>query len=173
MDITELRGQIDEIDDQLVKLFCQRMDIAAQIAAYKKENGLPIYVPAREREKLMDVAKKAGPDMDNYTRVLYSMLFELSRSYQSKQTASSSQAQHFLSAKIAKPIRRNNAIGAKRQLKFSLAGLLQLLRCSTDRPVYVILNQSVNVAFNQFENVLHGSSNAKSSGIAPLPANRT
>ena len=91
MDITELRGQIDEIDDQLVKLFCQRMDIAAQIAAYKKENGLPIYVPAREREKLMDVAKKAGPEMDNYTRVLYSMLFELSRSYQSKNTASSSQ----------------------------------------------------------------------------------
>ena len=91
MDITELRGQIDEIDDQLVKLFCQRMDIAAQIAAYKKENGLPIYVPAREREKLMDVAKKAGPEMDNYTRVLYSMLFELSRSYQSKQTAGSRQ----------------------------------------------------------------------------------
>ena len=90
MDITELRGQIDEIDDQLVKLFCQRMDIAAQIAAYKKENGLPIYVPAREREKLMDVAKKAGPEMDNYTRVLYSMLFELSRSYQCKQTAGSS-----------------------------------------------------------------------------------
>ena len=91
MDISELRGQIDEIDDQLVKLFCQRMDVAARIAAYKKENGLPIYVPAREREKLMDVAKKAGPEMDNYTRVLYSMLFELSRSYQSKRTADSSQ----------------------------------------------------------------------------------
>ena len=37
MDLKELRGQIDEIDDQLVKLFCQRMDIAAQVAQYKKE----------------------------------------------------------------------------------------------------------------------------------------
>ena len=86
-EISELRHQIDGIDDELVKLFCQRMDVAAQIAAYKKENNLPILVPAREREKLRDVAQKAGPDMAGYTRVLYSMLFELSRSYQSRQNA--------------------------------------------------------------------------------------
>ena len=84
MDIKELRGQIDRIDDELVRLFGQRMDVAAQIADYKKENNLPIFVPAREREKLADVAEKAGPEMANYTRVLYSMLFELSRSYQGK-----------------------------------------------------------------------------------------
>ena len=86
MDITQLRGKIDQIDDQLVRLFTERMDVAAQIADYKKANGLPIFVPAREREKLQDVAEKAGLDMANYTRVLYSMLFELSRSYQSKCT---------------------------------------------------------------------------------------
>ena len=62
MDLKELRGQIDEIDDQLVKLFCQRMDIAAQVAQYKKEQGLPILMPAREREKLQDVSQKAGPE---------------------------------------------------------------------------------------------------------------
>ena len=84
MDLKELRGQIDEIDDQLVKLFCQRMDIAAQVAQYKKEQGLPILMPAREREKLQDVSQKAGPEMAGYTRTLYTMLFELSRSYQSK-----------------------------------------------------------------------------------------
>ncbi len=86
MNLTQLRNQIDSIDDELVSLFAQRMEVSAQIAAYKKENGLPILAPAREREKLQDVAKKAGPDMANYTRVLYSMLFELSRSYQSKCT---------------------------------------------------------------------------------------
>lgn len=84
MDLKELRGQIDEIDDQLVKLFCQRMDIAAQVAQYKKEQDLPILMPAREREKLQDVSQKAGPEMAGYTRTLYTMLFELSRSYQSK-----------------------------------------------------------------------------------------
>ena len=86
MELTELRQQIDSIDDQLVQLFCQRMEVAARIADCKKRSGTPIYVPAREREKLQDVAQKAGPEMDNYTRVLYSMLFELSRSYQSKRS---------------------------------------------------------------------------------------
>ena len=90
MDIQDYRKQIDSIDDQLVKLFCQRMDVAAKIADYKKENNMPIHVPAREREKLLDVAQKAGPEMANYTRVLYSMLFELSRSYQSKRNAKAS-----------------------------------------------------------------------------------
>ena len=88
MSLENLRKEIDQIDDQLVSLFCQRMDVAARIADYKKENDLPILVPAREREKLLDVAKKAGPDMAGYTRVLYSMLFELSRSYQSKRSGS-------------------------------------------------------------------------------------
>ena len=86
MEIQELRREIDTIDDQLVKLFCQRMDVAAQIGDYKKTNNLSIFVPGREREKLSDVAKKAGEDMASYTRVLYSMLFELSRSYQSKRS---------------------------------------------------------------------------------------
>lgn len=84
MDLTELRKQIDEIDSELVRLFTARMDVAAQVADYKKSNNMPIYVPARERAVLQDVAEKAGPEMANYTRVLYSMLFELSRSYQSK-----------------------------------------------------------------------------------------
>ena len=86
MELNDRRSEIDNIDDELVNLFTQRMEISAQIAGYKKEKSLPIFVPAREREKLTDVAKKAGPDMANYTRVLYSMLFELSRSYQSKLT---------------------------------------------------------------------------------------
>ena len=84
MDLNEIRSEIDKIDDELVRLFCQRMHVAAQVADYKKANNLPIFQPARERAKLQDVAEKAGPEMANYTRVLYSMLFELSRSYQSK-----------------------------------------------------------------------------------------
>jgi len=84
MDLNELRTQIDTIDENLVDLFVRRMNLSAQVADYKKANQMPIYVPARERQILQDVAKMAGPDMANYTRVLYSMLFELSRSYQSK-----------------------------------------------------------------------------------------
>lgn len=86
MDLKELRERIDKVDDEIVRLFGERMEIAAQVADYKKANNLPIFQPAREREKLKDVAAKAGPEMADYTRVLYSMLFELSRSYQSKRS---------------------------------------------------------------------------------------
>ena len=84
MDIQDMRKEIDAIDDQLVQLFKQRMNVAAQIADYKKAENLPIFVPAREREKLADVARKAGPEMDNYIRMLYATIFELSRDYQRK-----------------------------------------------------------------------------------------
>ena len=106
MDLKELRAQIDEIDDALVKLFCQRMDIAAQVADYKKKNDLPIFVPAREREKLQDVSQKAGPEMAAYTRTLYSMLFELSRSYQKKRNGGNPE----LYEKISQAIRETPSL---------------------------------------------------------------
>jgi len=84
MDLSELRTQIDAIDEELVKLFCARMAVSAKVADYKKANNLPIHHPGREREILQEVAKRAGPEMESYARGLYSMLFELSRSYQSK-----------------------------------------------------------------------------------------
>lgn len=106
MDLKELRAQIDDIDDELVKLFCKRMNIAAQVADYKKENGLPIFVPAREREKLLDVSQKAGPEMAAYTRTLYSMLFELSRSYQKKRNGGNPE----LYERISQAIRETPAL---------------------------------------------------------------
>ena len=100
MDLKELRSEIDRIDDDLVKLFKARMDVSAKIADYKKEQHLPIFVPAREREKLADVAEKAGQEMGNYTRVLYSMLFELSRSYQGKRNNTLSPLYHKITEAI-------------------------------------------------------------------------
>lgn len=84
MDISELRGEIDKIDDELLRLFCARMELSAQVADYKRERNLPIYVPAREREILQSVAQKAGAELSDYARSLYSTIFELSRGYQAK-----------------------------------------------------------------------------------------
>ncbi len=91
MELNEIRKKIDVVDKKLVDLFVERMNLSKQVADYKKENQLPIYVPSRERQKLQDVAQQAGTDMENYTRVLYSMIFELSRSFQSKHNLESSE----------------------------------------------------------------------------------
>ncbi len=82
MELSELRKQIDKIDDQLVSLFLTRMDIAAQVAATKKAQNLPIFVPEREQEKLNMVASQAPEPMADYVRSLYRSIFELSRHYQ-------------------------------------------------------------------------------------------
>ena len=39
MELTDLRGRIDEIDTQLAQLFKQRMDIARQVAEQKAKTG--------------------------------------------------------------------------------------------------------------------------------------
>ncbi|MCI6729872.1 MAG: bifunctional chorismate mutase/prephenate dehydratase [Candidatus Faecousia sp.] len=85
MDLKDYRQEIDAIDDQLVDLFHRRMEVAAEIAAYKKEKGLPVLDAGREREKIKDLTGKMPPELRNYTSVLYSSLFELSRSYQNRQ----------------------------------------------------------------------------------------
>lgn len=47
-DIQTAREKICEIDKKMAELFCQRMKVAETVAAYKKENGLPILDAKRE-----------------------------------------------------------------------------------------------------------------------------
>lgn len=84
MELQELRTQIDRIDGELTKLFEARMDVAAEIAAHKRQNHLPVLDARRERDKLAALAEAARPEMQTYVQMLYSMIFELSRSYQSE-----------------------------------------------------------------------------------------
>ena len=88
MDLTQIREEINRVDDQLVKLFVERMELAGQVAAYKREHNMPIFVPAREREILKKVAEQAGPEFGSYARLLYANIMDLSRSHQSKQNGS-------------------------------------------------------------------------------------
>ena len=82
MDISSYRSEIDSIDNELITLFCRRMELSALIAEYKKANGLPIYVPTREQEILDSVAKKAGAALAPAVTELYTLLFQLSKNHQ-------------------------------------------------------------------------------------------
>jgi len=78
----ELREKIDSIDENLLSLFEQRMAAVSEIAAYKKSSGMPVLDSQREAEKLNAVSEKAKPETEQYARILYNTLFDLSRSYQ-------------------------------------------------------------------------------------------
>ena len=84
MELSDYRQQIDGIDSQLLALFYQRMEVAAQIAGYKKAHNLPALDAGRERAKLQQIADAAPEDLREYTVSLYSLIFELSRSCQNR-----------------------------------------------------------------------------------------
>jgi chorismate mutase/prephenate dehydratase len=86
MDLNHYRREIDKIDSELVRLFQARMDIAAHIADYKKEKGLPILQPAREQEKLLALSALCREELQPYLTELYTLLFRLSRDYQAQST---------------------------------------------------------------------------------------
>lgn len=82
--LQDLRARIDKVDNEIIRLFQERMNISSSIAEYKKANNLPVQDLKRERDKLSDLIEKSAEDFKSYTSVLYSLLFELSRSYQDR-----------------------------------------------------------------------------------------
>ena len=49
MDMDGLRKRIDLLDDVLLRVFNERARLALEIGHIKKERGLPVYDPAREK----------------------------------------------------------------------------------------------------------------------------
>ena len=84
MDLNELRNKIDSIDKELVKLFKERMETAAEVGRFKQENGVPVFNRQREREIINNVTASVPDELQSYTKTLYQTLFELSRSYQKR-----------------------------------------------------------------------------------------
>ncbi len=82
MELKDYRDQLDRIDGQLVSLFKERMETVKSIADYKKEHNTPVLAAGREREILYRVTGLCGEELQEYTKLLYSTLLELSRDYQ-------------------------------------------------------------------------------------------
>ncbi len=84
MDIQALREQINQCDDALSKAFVKRMETAMEIARYKKENGMPVFDPARERTVISHVTEGLDDIMAVNMKLLYNTIFDLSRTYQQR-----------------------------------------------------------------------------------------
>lgn len=84
MNLDELRSRIDNIDNEMCRLFAERMQVVTDIARYKKENNLAVYHPSRARTVLQNISKQLGPEFEGYGRSLYHTIFDLSESYQTR-----------------------------------------------------------------------------------------
>ncbi len=83
MDLLELRGQIDDIDRQIVSLYEQRMEICGQVAAYKIETGKKVFDRQREMEKLAKVKSLTHNDFNSHgVEELFEQIMSMSRKLQ-------------------------------------------------------------------------------------------
>lgn len=83
IDLKESREKIDRIDRKIVELFEERMDVATDVAAYKRSTGKKVFDPAREEEKLA-VLKELARNGFNRTGIedLFRQIMSISRKYQ-------------------------------------------------------------------------------------------
>ena len=60
MTIDELREGIDKLDEELLSIFNRRASLALEIGKIKKQEGLPVYDPSREK-RIFDRMKRDNP----------------------------------------------------------------------------------------------------------------
>ena len=82
-DLKKYRNRIDEIDDEIVKLFLERIDISKDVADYKIKTGKPVLDRERELSKLETLKKKAPEKFEALgIAELFEQIMAMSRKYQ-------------------------------------------------------------------------------------------
>lgn len=96
-DLVQSREKIDAIDRQIAELFMQRMEIAADVAEYKRATGKKVFDREREQSKLAALCGMAAGDFNQKgIRELFTQLMSISRKRQYA----------LLSAEYGEPFRR-------------------------------------------------------------------
>ncbi len=81
-DLSAIREKINNIDNQIIDLWKERMALSLRVAEYKKANNLPILDEQREKDLLDRISLLAGEELEDYSRELYKKIMSISRSYQ-------------------------------------------------------------------------------------------
>ncbi|WP_321371135.1 chorismate mutase [uncultured Desulfuromusa sp.] len=81
MDIDTIRKQINQLDEDLLRIFNQRAALALEIGEVKKQLGLPIYDPGREKLIFERMKEKNNGPLDNSAIIrLFERVIDESRS---------------------------------------------------------------------------------------------
>ena len=84
MELNEIRERINNLNDEMLALFMERMKLSEAVAAYKKEHKLPILDKTREREILAEMIQKGGAEYETYIYQFFNTLMNLSKARQSE-----------------------------------------------------------------------------------------
>lgn len=82
-DLLELRAQLDEIDEDIVRLYEKRMELCGQVAEYKISTGKKVLDRQREKEKLAKVKSLTHNDFNSHgVEELFEQIIAMSRKLQ-------------------------------------------------------------------------------------------
>lgn len=82
LNLEEIRKEISAINDDMLALFIKRMELSAQVAAYKKANGLPTLDRKREETILQKVADNTSDEFRQYALEFFRHIMDLGKQYQ-------------------------------------------------------------------------------------------
>ncbi len=82
LNLDEIRKEISAINDEMLALFVKRMELSAQVARYKKANGLPTYDRKREEAILQKVADNTSEEFRRFALEFFVKMMDLSKDYQ-------------------------------------------------------------------------------------------
>lgn len=82
-DLEQCRKEIDEIDQQLIKLFEQRMNVSKDVVTYKLAHDMEIFQPQREKAVIEKNADRiVDKELEEYARNFIQDVMDVGKSYQ-------------------------------------------------------------------------------------------
>ncbi|MDD3947816.1 MAG: prephenate dehydratase domain-containing protein, partial [Clostridia bacterium] len=80
--LEDIRKEINAIDDEIVKLYAKRMELAKRVGISKAAEGKGVENLIREKEIINRVCAAVPDEIKLYTKQLFTALFETSKAYQ-------------------------------------------------------------------------------------------
>ena len=84
MELMMIRARMDAIDRELFALLEKRMDVSAEMAAYKKAHDIPVLDEAREQQMKANIMYMIRPETTDLLMGIYDTVLATSREYQAR-----------------------------------------------------------------------------------------
>lgn len=81
-ELSEIRSEIDKIDDEIVSLFVRRLETIEKIAAAKRASNISIVDTDREKLVRSRIRALAGDEYANDVDLLFTAIFDISKARQ-------------------------------------------------------------------------------------------
>ena len=83
--LDDIRLKINDVDLKIIETFKERMNLAKEVALYKKENNLPIFDEAREKALIAkNLNALNDEELQEYYLNVFKKILEESKEYQKK-----------------------------------------------------------------------------------------